>query len=168
MRVIFFFIFLVAGIMLSAGYFLSREPHPDELERFAFTEKVPIEELEASNPYAKVHILRITLEGKRKVSYGDLRPKYEILRDRLKTEAPVTIAVGRMHGPLSDLFEGTISRFLPASTDDDIYEVTINGETVLNYDEAVDTKQKRSMFALAAGLVCLLISGSILILGKSD
>ncbi len=136
MRVIMFFLFFVAGVMLTAGYFLSREPRPDELERFTFTKSVPIEELEAKNPYAKLNILRITLQGDRKVSYGDQRPHYETLRDRLKTEAPATISVGRMHGPIANLFEATINRFLPASTDDDIYEVSIKGEVVLSYDEA--------------------------------
>ena len=156
-----------AGLMLTAGYFLSREPRPDELEKFTFTKKVPVEQLEAKNPYAKLHILRISLTKDRKVSYGDLRPNYEILRDRLTTEAPATISVGRMQGPLSNLFEATINRFLPASTDDDIYEVTIKGDVVLSYDEALDSKQNRSIIALAAGLACLLLSGSILVLWKS-
>ncbi|MFT4547503.1 MAG: hypothetical protein ACI9UA_002731 [Pseudoalteromonas tetraodonis] len=167
MRVIMFFLFLVAGLMLTAGYFLSREPRLDELERFTFTKKVPIEELEAQNPYAKLHIIRITLDGKRKVSYGDQRTHYEILRDRLRTEAPVTISVGRMKGPIASLFESTINRFLPASTDDDIYAVEIKGEIVLSYDDALDSKQNRSMIALAAGLACLLFSGSILVMWKT-
>jgi hypothetical protein len=166
MRVILFFLFLVAGLMLTGGYFLSREPRPDELEKFTFTSKVPIEELEANNPYAKIHILRIRLNKDRKVSYGDLRPHYEILRDRLKTEAPASISVGRMQGPIASIFEATINRFLPASTDDDIYEVTIRNEVVLSYDEALDSKQNRSMLALAVGLVCLLLSGSILVMKK--
>ena len=167
MRVIMFFLFLITGLMLTAGYFLSREPRPDELERFTFTKVVPIEELEASNPYAKLHIIRIALTDKRKVSYGDQRPHYETLRDRLKTEAPVTISIGRMKGPIASLFESTINRFLPASTDDNIYAVEIKGETVLSYDDAMDSKQNRSMIALAAGLLCLLFSGSILVLWKT-
>lgn len=166
MRIILFFLFLVAGLMLTGGYFLSREPRPDELEKFTFTDKVPIEELEAKSPYAKIHIFRIRLNEVRKVSYGDLRPHYEVLRDRLKTEAPATISVGRMQGPIASLFEATINRFLPASTDDDIYEVSIGGEVVLSYDEALDSKQNRSMLALAAGLACLFLSGSILLLRK--
>ena len=167
MRVILFFLFLVAGLMLTAGYFLSREPRPDELEKFTFTKKVPVEVLEAKNPYAEVHILRISLTDKRKVSYGDKRPHFETLRDRLKNETPASISVGRMKGPIATLFEKTINRFLPASTDDDIYEVSIKGETVLTYDEALDSKQNRSMVALGIGLVCLLMSGSILVLWKS-
>ncbi|MGI9244434.1 MAG: hypothetical protein ACR2RV_26780 [Verrucomicrobiales bacterium] len=168
MRVIMFFLFFVAGLMLTAGYFLSREPRPDELERFTFTKKVPVEELEAKNPYAKVNILRITLTGDRKVSYGDQRPHYETLRDRLKTEAPATISVGRMHGPIASIFESTINRFLPASTDDDIYEVTIKGEQILSYDEALDSKQSRSILALGAGLASLFMSGAIVLLRKAD
>ena len=167
MRVIVFFVFFVAGLLLTAGYFMSREPRPDELERFTFTEPVPLEELEASNPYAKLNILRITLEGERKVSYGDLRPHYKVLRSRLKNEAPVTIAVGRMHGPLANLFESSINRFLPASTDDDIYEITIAGEVALSYDEALDSTQKRSWIFLGIGLTCLFLSGSILLMSKS-
>jgi hypothetical protein len=168
MRVIMFFLFFVAGVMLTAGYFLSREPRPDELERFTFTKSVPIEELEAKNPYAKVNILRITLQGDRKVSYGDQRPHYDTLRDRLKTEAPATISVGRMHGPIANLFEATINRFLPASTDDDIYEVSIKGEVVLSYDEAMDSTQNRSMLALGVGLASLFMSGAILLLRKHE
>jgi hypothetical protein len=167
MRVILFFVFLVAGLLLTGGYFLSREPRPDELERFTFTKMVPIEEIEAKNPYAEVHIIRITLNENRKVSYGDQRPHYESLRDRLKSEAPATISVGRMKGPIASLFETTINRFIPASTDDDIYEVSIKGKTVLTYDEALDSKQNRSMLALGIGLACLLISGSLLVLRKS-
>jgi len=163
-----FFLFFVAGLMLTAGYFLSREPRPDELERFTFTEKVPIEELEAKSPYAKFNLLQIALTKDRKVSYGDQRPHYETLRDRLKTEAPATIAVGRMHGPIANLFESTINRFLPASTDDDIYEITIKGEVVLNYDEALDSKQRRSILALGAGLASLFMSGAIVLLRKHD
>lgn len=167
MRVILFFLFLVAGLMLTGGYFLSREPRPDELEKFTFTEKIPIEVLEAQNPYAKVHILRIALTEKRKVSYGDKRPHFETLRDRLKTEAPASISVGRMKGPIASIFEATINRFLPASTDDDIYEISIKGKVVLSYDEALDSKENRSMLALGAGLACLLLSGSILVLWKT-
>jgi len=168
MRVIMFFLFLVAGLTLAGGYFLSREPRIDELEQFTFEEKVPIKELEAKNPYAKLHLFEVTLDGKRKVTYGDQRPHYETLRDRLKKEAPVTISVGRMKGPIASLFESTINRFLPASTDDDIYEVTIDGEVALTYDEAMDSKQNRSIIALAAGLGCLFISGATLVLGKSE
>ena len=166
MRVIMFFLFLITGLMLTGGYFLSRDPRPNELERFTFTEKVPIEELEATNPYAKLHIFRITLDGKRQVSYGDMRPHYDTLLKRLQSEKPATISVGTMKGPLASLFESSINRFLPASTDDDIYEVSIAGEVVLTYDEALDSKQKRSYIALGAGLACLLFAGSILILKK--
>jgi hypothetical protein len=167
MRVISFFFFLVVGLMLTAGYFLSREPRPDELERFTFTKKVPVQELEAKNPYAKLNILRIALTDERKVSYGDQRPHYDTLLKRLRKEVPATISVGRMRGPIANLFEATINRFLPASTDDDIYEVKIRGEIVLSYNEALDSKQNRSMLALAAGLACLLFSGSILVMWKT-
>jgi len=168
MRVILFFLFFVAGLMLSAGYFLSREPRPDELEKFTFTKKVPVHELEAQNPYARVSLLRIDLTKERRVSYGDKRPHYETLRDRLKREAPASISVGRMQGPIASIFEATINKFLPASTDDDIYEVIIRGETVLTYDEALDSKQHRSITALGGGLLCLFLSGSILVLKKAD
>ena len=71
-----------------------------------------------------------------------------------------------MKGPIASIFEATINKFLPASTDDDIYEVSIKGKVVLSYDEALDSKENRSVLALGAGLVCLLLSG--LVTGVND
>ncbi len=56
-------------------------------------------------------------------------------------------------------FEDSIDLNIYTNDSEEAEEVEIKGETVLSYDDAMDSKQNRSMIALAAGLLCLLFSG---------